>query len=55
MGQNEFGDGSMWDTLNTRNYDILGKSEAGCDEISGIQADLMSFIHYDDRFYNEIL
>ena len=36
MGQNGFGGVSTSDALNTRNNEILGKSGAMCDKISGI-------------------
>ena len=55
MGQNTFDSGGTCATLHNCNYEISGKSQAGCGEISGIQANLMSLLHYDDRFYNKIL
>ena len=36
MGQNGFGGAGTSATLNTRNNEILGKSGAMCDNISGI-------------------
>ena len=50
MGQNGFGSADTRATLNTRNYEILGKSEAVCDKIFDIPADLASLMHHDDIF-----
>ena len=55
MGQNGFGGARTRATLDTHNYEILRKSEAVRDKISGIPADLASLMHHDDKFCYGIL